>query len=188
VVDLNKKLIIAVLAVLLVIILFFTLYVIQNNYSSTSSIANTTAFSGVNKGLQLSMTLQANKTRFAQGEEVNMTFALTNVSNQTVNVIDLNPDSIFNFFVNNNKNNQVFHWRIGAYPPFNETIPLAPNENYTETFTWRQEINSNLTPPQVQQAPPGKYIIIGITDDDNLYVLRTEPLNITITNSCWLFR
>ena len=90
------------------------------------------AFSNVDQGLQLSVTLQANKTRFAQGEIVNMTFTLTNISNQTVNVINLNNFSFFNFYIYDNKNNLVGARNIGAAGMQNITIHLAPKENYAE--------------------------------------------------------
>ena len=114
----------------------FSLYFVQNNYFSPSSVDKTVAFSNVDHGLQLSVTLQANKTRFVQGEVVNMTFTLTNVSNQTLNVSNLNSFSFFNFYIYDNKNNLVGARNIGAAPTQNVTINLPAKENYTENIQW----------------------------------------------------
>ncbi len=175
----NRKLIVVLSTIFLVIILSFALYFVQNNYFSSSSADKTVALSNVDQGLQLSVTLQANKTRFAQGEVVNMTFTLTNISNQTVNVINLNNFSFFNFYIYDNRNNLVGARNIGAAGIQNITIHLAPKENYAENIQWRQGGFWDTNPPQL---PIGLYHLNGFVDDNATYNLRTEPLNITITH------
>ena len=62
---------------------------------------------GVNQtvGLQLTMTLQ--KTNYSLGEPVNMTFTMTNISNQTINLGQY-ADYRFGFIVYNDTNNSIY--------------------------------------------------------------------------------
>ena len=150
---------------------------------------NTTALSAVSNGLQLSITLTADKTTYAVGEEVEITFAITNVSNQTLNFINQNGDSNFNFQVYNSTNNAVYSWEFGAYPLDNWNVTLAPNESYTRNLIWSQG-------SPFPQISSGAYYIIGELGYVNTgpgyvytYPIRTTPPNfqtaplyITITN------
>lgn len=153
-----------------------TAYFIQDypfvNYSKT------TASSGVEDNFQLSMTLDANKTSFRQGEEIKLTLALTNLSNQTKTVTDANGVSIFNFGIYDQSNNWVYMYEIGAYPIINQTIIIPPNSTYNETFTWEQ---GGLPYVHPSQEPVGTYYIVGnINDNGNIPSLQTSRLNISI--------
>lgn len=138
----------------------------------------TTALSDVEDNLQLSTTLDANKTSFRQGEEIKLTLALTNLSNQTKTITDVNGVSIFNFEVYDQSNNWVYMYEIGAYPIINQTIIIPPNATYNETFTWEQGGIPYVHP---SQEPVGTYYIVGnINDNGNIPSLQTSRLNISI--------
>ncbi len=124
------------------------------------------------------MTLDANKTSFRQGEEIKLTLALTNLSNQTKTVTDANGVSIFNFGIYDQSNNWVYMYEIGAYPIINQTIIIPPNSTYNETFTWEQ---GGLPYVHPSQEPVGTYYIVGnINDNGNIPSLQTSRLNISI--------
>jgi len=157
----------------------------QNQPVSAGS--NITALSSVTNGLQLSITLTANKTTYVVGENVEITFAVTNVSNQTLNFINQNGDSNFNFQVYNSTNNAVYSWEFGAYPLDNWNVTLAPNESYTQNLIWGSD---NIFPSMGEQVPSGAYYIIcelGFVANYNPVQttppnFQTAPLNLTITN------
>ena len=142
----------------------------------------TTALSDVEDNLQLSTTLDANKTSFRQGEEIKLTLALTNLSNQTKTITDVNGVSIFNFEVYDQSNNWVYMYEIGAYPIINQTIIIPPNATYNETFTWEQGGIPYVHP---SQEPVGTYYIVGnINDNGNIPSLQTSRLNISNLEMC----
>jgi len=146
-----------------------------------SKISSATAISNVDNGIQLSMTLDTNKTVFESGKEINITFALTNTSNQTRQITLLNADPrIFNFFVFNSNDTRVFAYRLGLFIPINDTITLASNESYKETLTWNQSGFEWIKPTQIST---GHYYIIGFIANNTQSVLETERLNITITKN-----
>ena len=167
--------IIVIIAALVIIFQFTSL--LQNNNPSTTN--GTVARSEVDDGIQLSISLDANKTAFERGEQINMTFALTNISNQSKQIVltDATP-RIFNFYVFNSTNDNVFAFELGAYQAINDTIPLAPNESYKDTFTWSQNRFWYIQPLQV---PPGAYYIVGFVNNHNQRTLMTEHLNVIIT-------
>jgi hypothetical protein len=174
------------LTIALVIVVLSVAYikVIPPPSTHNSSNSAATAYSPIYQGLQLAMTLQANKTVFQLGEKIDINFTLTNVSNQTVNLslVDV-PDNVFNFLVfpHNGDGNSLYEWTHGAFGRVNETINLAPNERYTGSFTWKQ--NGNLDMPS--QVPSRTYDIVGAIWSSTLWSHRylvTAPLNITITN------
>jgi hypothetical protein len=124
------------------------------------------------------MTLDANKTSFQEGEQIKLTLALTNLSNQTKIITDVNGVSIFNFGVYDRNNNWIYSYEIGAYPIINQTINIPPYANYNETFTWGQGGIPYVHP---SQEPTGTYYIIGNTNDNtSLPYLATQRLNIVI--------
>ena len=124
------------------------------------------------------MSLNARSTSFQQGEEVNLTLALTNTSNQTRSITDVNGVSIFNFGVYDHDNNGIYSYEIGAYPIINKTIILLPKANYTETLTWEQGGIPYVHP---SQEPAGTYYIVGNTNDSGLIpYLQTQRLTIVI--------
>ncbi len=146
------------------------------HFVTVSAQRSTVAVSGVMNGFQLSISID--KTQYSSGEDVNITCAITNVSNQTLNFINQNGNLSFNFQVYNSTNYEVYSWLLGAYPLVNATVSLAPNENYTQTLIWTQEADNSRGFPQ---APTGAYSIIGDLGERLPYQLQTTPLNITIT-------
>ena len=176
----RKILLVIPLTILIIVALILTLQyasLLQNNNPSNTN--STVARSEVDDGIQLSITLDANKTAFERGEKINVTFALTNTSNETKEfvLIDAYP-RIFNFYVFNSTNNDVFAYELGAYPAINDTIPLGPKESYKDTFTWSQNRFWHIQP---QQVPPGAYYIVGFVNNHNQRTQMTEHLNVTIT-------
>ena len=155
------------------------------------SADNNTALSAVSNGLQLSITLTADKTTYEVGEEVEITFAVTNVSNQTLNFINQNGDSNFNFQVYNSTHNAVYTWELGGIPLDNWNITLAPNQSYTRNLIWGQQ---TFPSPYLPKISSGAYFIIGELGYANTYAgyvytypiqttppnFQTAPLNITI--------
>lgn len=174
--TLNKKTLSLTFAVILVAIIF-TAYYIQGypfvNYGKTG------ASSQVEDSLQLSITLDANKTNFRQGEEINLTLTLTNLSNLTKTLTDVNGASIFNFEIyQSSPDNWIYMYEIGAYPIIDKTITIPPNANYNQTFTWDQRGLDYIHP---SQEPVGTYHIIGnINDNGSIPSLQTSRLSICI--------
>lgn len=162
--------------IVILIAVISTAYYLQGypfvNYNKT------TALSDVEDNLQLSMTLDANKTSFRQGEEIKLTLALTNLSNQTKTITDVNGVSIFNFEVyQDSNNNWIYMYEIGAYPIINQTIIISPHANYNETFTWEQGGVPYVHP---SQEPVGTYYIIVNINDNGSIPLQTSRLSISI--------
>jgi hypothetical protein len=56
----------------------------------------------------------------------------------------------------------------------NETVTLAPKENYTQTLNWSQETQG------LSQVTAGAYHILGDIGENTPYQLETAPLAITI--------
>lgn len=172
----NKTILGIALTAILTFSILFAFFFIQGYFSASSNI--TVASSSVENGLQLSMTLDANKTSFQQSEQIKLTLALTNLSNQSTTITDVNGVSIFNFGVYDRNNNWIYSYEIGAYPIINKTIIIPPNANYIETFTWGQGGIPYVHP---FQEPVGTYYIIGNTNDNtSLPYLATQRLNIVI--------
>ena len=177
------------IALLLIFLYFGAIVTLQ--LTTVKAQSNATAVSAVTNGLQLSITLTADKTTYSIGEEVEITFTVANVSNQTLSFVNQNGDSNFNFQVYNSTNNAVFSWQFGAYPPDNWNITLAPNENYTQNLIWGQQ---TFPSPYLPKISSGAYFIIGELGYANTYAgyvytypiqttppnFQTAPLNITI--------
>jgi len=173
---LNKTIVGIVLTSILIFLILFAFFFVQGYFSANSNIR--VASSSVENGLQLFMTLDANKTSFQEGEQIKLTLALTNLSNQTKIITDVNGVSIFNFGVYDRNNNWIYSYEIGAYPIINQTINIPPYANYNETFTWGQGGIPYVHP---SQEPTGTYYIIGNTNDNtSLPYLATQRLNIVI--------
>jgi len=163
-------------AILALAVLFAFLFV--QGYFSVGPNAKS-ASSAVENGLQLFMTLDANRTSVQQGEQIKLTLALANLSNQTKTLTDVNGNSIFNFEVyNSNSNNDwIYMYYVGAYPIINTTIIIPPYANYNETFTWGQDGTFG----HPSQEPVGTYYFEGNTNDNgSIPVLQTSRLSVDI--------
>jgi hypothetical protein len=163
--------------VLVIVILVISIASAWLILSLTPAPSNLSASSSVSDGFQLTITLEANKTQYTKGENIPLAFTITNVSNQTQNFTNTNGDTNFNFQVYNSANKQVYSWIHGAYALVNDTIPLAPNESFSQTLNWPQKNDLSGGFPQVTS---GACYIIGEVGENTPYKLQTPPLNITI--------
>jgi hypothetical protein len=144
-------------------------------FSNPASPSNLSTFSSIKNGFQLTLTLKA--TSYTKGDNIPITFTVTNAANQTQNFTNKNGDANFNFQVYDSANNEVHSWIHGAYPMTNATMPLAPNESFSQTLNWPQINDLTGGFPQV---PSGTYRVIGEIGANTPYQLQTPPLNITI--------
>ena len=146
------------------------------------------AAQGVNEqlGLQLAITLQ--KTNYRLGEPVNITFILTNVSNQTVNLAQYAGD-VFDFRVYNDTNNTVYQSSL-KFPvyPFNPGGPrvactsIKANESLTGVLVWGQTCNNTAFSEGIPVSS-GMYYIVGETGyifNTNGSTVETAPIQIVI--------
>ena len=137
-------------------------------------------------GLQLTMTLQ--KTNYSLGEPVNMTFTITNISNQTI-LLSQYAAYQFGFIVYNGTNNNIYQTSLNfpLYPnnPGGlDIIPFSLNaeESFTETLVWGQTCNNTAASEGVPVSP-GTYYIVGQTGyifNMNGLTIETTPLQIVI--------
>jgi hypothetical protein len=127
----------------------------------------------------LELTLSVEKIIYSVGEPVNITLAITNISNQTVDFTHTGMD--FDFIVTNGTGNVIYQWSIGrAFPLFVMIEPLQPGENVTATYVWPQTCNSN--PSTVgASVSPGTYYVVG--KSNSIYGLETDPVQIMIVGS-----
>ncbi len=164
----KNKLIILASAVLLIISLT-AFYFVMNTYSTSGR----TADSSVTNGLQLSLTLSAKTTTYTQGQNINVTLALTNVSHQALKLSFVSSNSYFEFDVYDNKSNLVIAQENEG--GLNSTVTLAPERSITENFNW-------LTAYRNDVAAVGVYQFVGFifTEPNSKSVFQTVPLNVTI--------
>jgi len=137
-------------------------------------------------GLQLTMTLQ--KTNYSLGEPVNMTFTITNISNQTI-LLSQYAAYQFGFIVYNDTNNNLYQTSLNfpLYPnnPGGlDIIPFSLNaeESFTETLVWGQTCNNTIYSEGVPVSP-GTYYIVGQTGyifNMNGLTIETTPIQIVI--------
>ena len=137
-------------------------------------------------GLQLTMTLQ--KTNYSLGEPVNMTFTITNISNQTI-LLSQYAAYRFGFIVYNGTNNNIYQTSLNfpLYPnnpggPDIIPFPLNAAESFTETLVWGQTCNNTIYSEGVPVSP-GIYYIVGQTGyifNMNGLTIETTPLQIVI--------
>jgi hypothetical protein len=141
------------------------------NATQTSPIAEGSANQS-----ELNFTLQLQKTNYSLGEPINITLTFTNISNQTIN-FTYSMD-VFDFLVYNGTNNVIYQWSWSKiFPYYMGIIPLAPGENFTESFVWPQITGPSTINPSMVSLPvsPGTYYIVG-----QMGTLQTTPIQITI--------
>jgi hypothetical protein len=142
-----------------------------------------TLLTASNVSLELTMFIE--KTVFNIGEPVNVTFALTNIGNQTV---DLTRTAMnFDFIVTSGGSVVYDYFRSQAFPMWAMTVQLTPGENVTETHVWPQTYLINPSYAPGTQVSPGIYFIEGqsspmitVGNVDPMYSLQTDPLEILI--------
>lgn len=175
---------ISLLAILVGIMMFlFVAYRLEPKSPSKTLLAE----QGVNDGFQLTMTLE--KANYAQGETVNITLTLTNISNQTA-TIQFGPDSnqsLLYFIVYNSTHSMLYDsvWQpsspgeIEVTEPFEIGTVINSGESLSGGFSWLQQgYGYNMT--------RGTYYIIGKSEFSNEANLQkpitidTAPIQITI--------
>jgi len=123
--------------------------------------------------LELSLSLE--KTVFNFGEPVNVTLAITNVSQEKINFSSFGMN--FDFIVYNSTNNLIYQYsKVNAYQMIVTIVPLPPGEAVRETYVWPQTLGIDPRMANVQVSP-GTYFIIG---ESPIYHLQTAPAQITI--------
>lgn len=179
-----KSYLVAALTLVIVSAILVGFIVLDTNLFNTSSKSSSgtsslTSFSGISGGLQMSISLEANKTKYSLGEEVVITFLVMNVGNQTQMFVNQNSNASLNFVVYSRAGTLVYENLFGPVPMLNSSVTLSPNGNYTESFGWAQYSNRESGFPQV---PAGNYYIVGVTGANPPYMFQTDRLNITIGN------
>jgi hypothetical protein len=123
-------------------------------------------------GLKLTMTLE--KTVYSLGEPINVTLAVTNVSNQTFNFAY--AAWTFDFLVYNDTN-FIYQWSsYRVIPMFIMNWPLDPGENITNVLVWPQTCNVTAASEGIPVSP-GTYYIVGQVPS---YGLETTPIRVII--------
>jgi hypothetical protein len=192
----------SVLAVLLGVGIVYGLSYELKPAKSAQTLPITATMDGIGDlaGLEFTMTLE--KTEYNLGEPINITFAITNISNQTItffegvqNNFDFQIfDNMNSTFYNNMNNvsymnnilfsNVTVFWYQGEIiiqQPLEVSTSLNAGESLTETFVWGQTYGSFLVPPDEDVAVSrGTYYIIGLFIEDHL---RTTPLQVIIDNT-----
>jgi hypothetical protein len=118
---------------------------------------------GVNEqlGLQLTMTLE--KTNYSLFEPINIYFTITNISNQTIRLLQYGDAfNMFEFQVYNDTNNSIWSQIYPVYPdnlggPMVTTTILNSKESLTGVLVWEQMYNNTVPLP----VSPGTYYIVG---------------------------
>jgi hypothetical protein len=161
----NKK---AIGLFLILVTLTLTLYLVQNTYYNTAA---PTVLSDTINGFQLSLTLDAKTTTYKQGETVNVTLALTNVSHQALNVSFVTPNSL-SLDVRDVNNSLVFTEDDGGN--FIGNITFTPDGSIKENFNWATGYRT--------LVPIGEYQIVGFfgPEFNSTSVFQIAPLKITI--------
>jgi len=123
-------------------------------------------------GLKLTMTLE--KTVYSLGEPINVTLAVTNISNQTINFAY--AAWTFDFLVSNDTGS-VYQWSsFRIFPLFIINWPLDIGENITKVLVWPQTCNVTAWSQGIPVSP-GTYYIVGQVPS---YGLETTPIQIVI--------
>jgi hypothetical protein len=137
-------------------------------------------------GLQLAILLQ--KTDYRLGEPINITFTITNISNQTISLAQYDGDR-FDFRVYNGTNHTVYESSL-KFPvyPFNPGGPnvswtsINAKESLTGVLVWGQTCNNTAFSEGVPVST-GTYYIVGQTGyifNMNGLTIDTNPIQIVI--------
>jgi DNA-binding transcriptional ArsR family regulator len=140
---------------------------------------------GVNEQLGLELTMALQKTNYSLGEPVNMTFTITNISNQTISLFQYGVGgfNMFEFQVYNDTDNSVWSLIYPVYPlnpggPIVTTTLLGSEESLTGVLVWEQMCNNTGPVP----VSPGTYYIVGQIGPVfmNGLTIETTPIQIVI--------
>lgn len=173
----SKKVIL--LSVLTVLVGVGVVYALSYEFKPENSTQTLLTAEGVKFGLKLTMTLE--KAEYSLGEPINITFTISNISNQTINY----PLSAwdFDFWVYNDTNSDIYRWSSWRiFPGIITNIPLDTGESLTRVLTWPQTSNRTMDSEGVPVSPGTYYIVgqtghmIGINGK-----IETTPIRVTIT-------
>jgi|DewCreStandDraft_2_1066082.scaffolds.fasta_scaffold00397_40 hypothetical protein len=99
--------------------------------------------------------LAADKTIYNAGEEVSLTFTITNTTSEIVK-FEFAHGQEYDFIIRQG-GQEVARWSLGkAFTEVEKTLPLAPGKSFQYTTKWRQ-LDQNDRPVQ-----PGRYEIIAV--------------------------
>ena len=188
-----KVLLFSTLAVLVLVVVFFSLlYTLEPKIPSQTPVM----VQGSSNGLQLTMTLE--KTDYSLGEPINMAFTITNISNQTITIMQYEGDR-FDFRVYNDSNNSVYQrsqdYHVNPGGPIIVSTPqgsqvgpvidwtaLNVEESLTGAVIWDQIYNSTAF-SEGGLVSSGTYHIVGqismFSGLDGL-TIETTPVKIVI--------
>jgi hypothetical protein len=190
--------ILSVLVALLVAGLIYGLSYEFEHATSAKTLPITATMKGVGEEAGLELTMTVEKTEYSLGEPINITFAVTNISNQTITVDE--SDHNFDFYIFNNMNSTfynnmdnityftsivlsnttVYWYQYGRIQiPLEIPSPLSAGESLKETLVWGQTYSTPLVEPDENVAvSPGTYYIVGLG-----ICGRTPPLQIKINKT-----
>ncbi|MDR7435620.1 MAG: S-layer homology domain-containing protein [Armatimonadota bacterium] len=112
-------------------------------------------------------TLVADKTIYNAGEEVNLTFTITNTTSEIVKFEFANGQE-YDFIIRQD-GQEIARWSLGkAFTEVEKTLPLAPGKSFQYTTKWRQ-LDQNDRPVE-----PGRYEIIAV------HTTKTNPTSVSL--------
>jgi hypothetical protein len=167
----RKVILLSVLTVLLSVGL---VYALSYEFKPQNSLQTLPTARAINDKFQLTVTLE--KTEYSLGEPINITLAVVNVSNQTIDF----PYSrgSFDFWVYNDTDNGIYRWSsFRAWPQILITLHLDPGEGFTRVLAWRQTCNETWF-SEGAPVSPGIYYIVG--QASHTFPLQTTPIQVTI--------
>jgi len=133
---------------------------------------------------KLKITLE--KTTYKLGEPVNVTWILTNISDENVTLYN-SIDWVFDFIIRDKDFNHVFQWSCdyGVLLVVLPFPPIAPGDNMTFTGKWRQTYDgSNIYPYYGlggKNVPSGIYYVFGVFASGTYgFEFETPAIRITI--------
>jgi hypothetical protein len=166
---------------------------------SAQTLPTSVSVEGVGDSAGLELTMTVEKTEYSLGEAINITFAVINISNQTITVGESGKNQ-FDFYIFNNMNstfldnmdnityftsivwsNTTVYWYQMGIIQLNLAVmaPLGAGESLTQSVVWGQTYCTPLVPPDENVAvSPGTYYIVGIA-----MAMKTPPLQVTIDDT-----
>jgi len=176
-----RKGILIALGIICIILVACLLGVISTVANLQSRLANTVE--GVNEqlGLQLTMTLE--KTNYSLFEPISIYFTITNISNQTISLLQYGDAfNMYEFRVYNDTNNSIWSQIYPVYafnpggPMITKTL-LNSKESLTGVLVWEQMCNDTAPVP----VSPGTYYIVGQIGPIFMNgTIETTPIKIVI--------
>lgn len=129
------------------------------------------------------LTITLEKTTYKSGENINVTWILTNIGNETLTLYS-SRDDVPDFMVRDVNSNYVFRYKayIGTYQIIYPIAQIEPGHNVTLVGLWKQIYDgSAIVRVPFKQVPPGTYYASGLLISYTYNVeLETPPVRITI--------